>query len=121
MPMEPVLLMPFSGLQCEAVGASERPYPSKTLPPLNFSKVSLVSRINGAEPEMQALIERRLTFPALTSGRLLMALYSVGTPGKMVGLYLWIFSSTSGMSRALGIITIVAPAAMPKSSPATMP
>src|SRR5262245_22981338 len=107
-PIDPVLFTPMSGLQWVAVGASERPYPSKTLPPLRLSKVSLVSRNNGADPEIQALIERRLTFPSFTSGRLLMALYNVGTPGKIVGLYLWMFSSTSGISRALGTITIVA-------------
>ena len=68
MPIEPVLFTPSRGLQWVAVGASDSRYPSKTTPPLSASNLSLVSRISGAEPEMQALIERRLYLPAITSG-----------------------------------------------------
>ena len=46
-----------------------------------------------------------------------MPLYSMGTPGKMVALYLLIFSSTSFKSRAFGIITMLAPDAMRKVHP----
>ena len=43
------------------------------------------------------------------------------TPGKIVALYLLIFFNTSGMSRALGTITMLAPPAIAKFIPATMP
>ena len=55
--------------------------------PVNASNFSLVSRMSGADPEIQALIELRLYFPAMTSGLLFMALYCVGTPGNMDALY----------------------------------
>src|SRR3989304_4519952 len=84
-PIDPERFSPSNGLQCVAVGASDRPNPSTNLPPVNASKRSLVSRRRGAEPEMQALIEVSLYLPAATSGWLLMALYIVGTPGKTVG------------------------------------
>src|SRR6185369_13627702 len=109
------------GLQWVAVGASDRPYPSNTLPPVSFSNCSFVSRNSGADPEMQALIEERSYFPAFTSGWLLMPLYNSGTPGKIVVLYLLIFSSTSFKSRALGIMTMLAPIAIATLIPATMP
>src|SRR5512136_2791884 len=86
-PIEPARISPYNGLQCVAVGASDKPYPSTSLPPVRDSNFSLVSRINGAEPDMQPLMELRLYFPAKTSGWLLMALYMVGTPGKMEALY----------------------------------
>src|SRR4030043_829092 len=86
-PIEPVRISPYNGLQWVAVGASDNPYPSTSFPPVNASNFSLVSRMSGADPEMQPLIELRLYFPAMTSGLLFMALYCVGTPGKMDALY----------------------------------
>src|SRR4030067_1219064 len=109
-PIEPVRFSPYTGLQCVAVGASDSPYPSTNLPPVRASNLSFVSRISGAEPEIHALIELRLYFPALASGLLLIALYMVGTPGKIVALYFWRFPSTSARSRGVGIITIAHPA-----------
>src|SRR3990172_12098571 len=120
-PIDPVQFSPSKGLQWVAVGASDRPYPSKTVPPVRASNFSLVSRIKGAEPEIQPLIVRRLYLPANTSGWLLMALYSVGTPGKTVALYFWILVNTSFKARGLGTMTIAAPVRRANSIPATKP
>ena len=58
----------FESEERVAVGASDMPKPSNTFPPVNFSNVSLVSFINAAEPDMQALMEDKSYLPAFTSG-----------------------------------------------------
>src|SRR4030042_4666950 len=120
-PIEPVRISPYNGLQWVAVGASDNPYPSTSFPPVNASNFSLVSRMSGADPEIQPLIELRLYFPAMTSGLLWMAVYWVGTPGNMDALYFWMLERTSAMSLGLGIMTIDAPERTANNIPATIP
>ena len=75
-------------------------------PPVTASNRSLVSSINAAAPETHSLIEVMSTLPAFTLGWFSSAMNRVGTPGRKVGRVFSIFSTTSSMSRGLGISTI---------------
>src|SRR5690606_32822407 len=69
-------------------------------------KRRFVSGASGADPLMQARMLLRSYLPAATPGWLLIALYSAGTPMKIVGLKRSMQPSTSSMSRALGTMII---------------
>ncbi len=67
-PIDPVRLSPISGLQWCGCWSFRQTVAFDQLSTGKVSNVSFVSRINGAEPEIQALIERKSYFPARTSG-----------------------------------------------------
>ncbi len=68
MPIEPILLVPCTGLTQHAIIPSVSEYPSISRAPVSDSNCVRVSAINAAAPEKQSLIEARLTLPARTSG-----------------------------------------------------
>src|SRR5881396_1893400 len=81
---------------------SVRPYPSTSLAPVIDSNFSATARGSGAAPERHARIDVRsyfgVSFPSL------MAMYSRGTPGNIVGFSFWITFSV-GSSWNWGIRT----------------
>src|SRR2546426_10914247 len=74
---------PAKGFACVAGDASESPYASTMRPPVILSNARRTSFGRGAAPETQARIEPRSYFESLGWRRI--AMYIVGTPGKIVG------------------------------------
>jgi hypothetical protein len=77
-------------------------------PPVSSSKRRLVSASSGAAPEKHTLIELKSILPARTSGWLIIALYSAGTPLNEVGRTLLMVCSRSFRSRGSGTSAIAA-------------
>src|SRR2546428_628015 len=92
--------VPLSGLQCVTGDASVSPYPSTRRPPVAASNCFRTSFGSGAAPEMHARIERRSYFARFGLRRI--AMYIVGTPGKMPGFALLISLRIWSISRGVG-------------------
>ena len=83
--------------------------------------VQSLTFMSGAAPEKQMRIDLKSIFPFCTSGWLSIAMYSVGTPLKNVGLTRLTVASRSARSRGFGTIAIAAPTMTVSACAPTLP